>query len=380
MGVYLPLSIVFLLPIGLVVLYKYLFSPELIFLLLSVLMGFLSVFKVTFTQGFIEIISPIASLAYFYMPSIIYFGIRALTRYIKSLNVFYFQLVVLSTSYLQIILVTLFLSDLPVRSYGIFATSGVVGSYLNGSILGLDLYARFGVNSLACIYALYTIIILFSFNQYYNNFIFVAYRILGLCCGLYLVTFSESREALLFVAIGVVIFIVLSLRTYKSVLRVICVSLIAIVLFLSFFGELSASFSNTRIYYSYKLLQAGDWAGFSSGRDKLYIMAISDLRQDPIFGTGFRGYNLNYEGVKSSSTHNQYLTVLWKMGIVASIFYILHILFVLMRYHKMASTVSKRWVYTILICSSVIALVWDIFLVPYWGVIMYAFLGIDQKN
>ena len=128
-------------------------------------------------------------------------------------------------------------------------------------------------------------------------------------------------------------------------------------------------------------LNALDLNDLSSGRIELQELALEQLFINPIFGTGFNGYNLNYKDsneLSGWSPHVYYLTSIWKMGIIAFIFYVM---FWVNIFKKMFSK-NKNFNPTILFIIKLITLIllflnlfWDVFLVPNLMIFFSFFCG-----
>jgi O-antigen ligase len=120
---------------------------------------------------------------------------------------------------------------------------------------------------------------------------------------------------------------------------------------------------------------------FSNGRLSLAQEAVSDVVKDPLFGTGFYGFQLQSDFFDVvSSPHNQYLTAVWKMGILPGIFYLMFLyrsfrnLYILKLRHKQSKLYAGLWilmsVYILVFC-----MVWDVLLVPLIGSFIMFLLG-----
>jgi O-antigen ligase len=134
-------------------------------------------------------------------------------------------------------------------------------------------------------------------------------------------------------------------------------------------------------------LAEGDLDAFSSGRITLYRYAIKDILIDPIFGNGFHGFFLHIspgehaEAIAgNNSPHNQFLTAVWKMGLLAGFFYLLFLyecmknLYLLRRRCERKAIFTGLWilmvVYLVVFCSF-----WDVLLVPLIGMFLMFLLG-----
>ena len=179
---------------------------------------------------------------------------------------------------------------------------------------------------------------------------------------------SLSRE----LVIGLIIFYSFFLKKkYGYIKSIIIVVLVG--LFIYFFGRDLVDkvlFTwETKINMS---TSAQDLNELSSGRLDLQFLALNQIVNNPLFGTGFQGFSLDYlnykgyDNLEGWSTHIYFLTVLWKMGFIAFTFFC----FFLYRINKIvfksvSLTKEDKSIYLVFIIALfIINLFWDALLAP----------------
>lgn len=351
--------------------------PEKFYITAAFVLSLISVlFNAVFVSDRVEM-SPFLSMVYFFSPYPLFFSGYALIRDERVLSrvLQWFSGIFAVVSILVV--------------SGILASGGMVrvDGELLGSLLGLKLYATYGVNSLAVFFAtMFAIVVIHVFYGGHYRKPGVVFHLAGMAALLFLMIGSLSREAVL----GCGLFILLSgMRLAKEN---------------PLYGLLSAGVAGTLAYtvadrygeaigliWASKLgvsvLGEGDLDAFSSGRITLYRYAIKDILTNPIFGNGFHGFFLHHPPglhanaiAGNNSPHNQFLTAIWKMGLLAGGFYLLFLykcmknLYLLRRWGGGKAMFAGLWVlmvvYVLVFCSF-----WDVLLVPLIGMFLMFLLG-----
>jgi len=323
--------------------------------------------------------APFLSLVYFFSPYLLFFsGYRLVTSdEDMSFALRWFSVIFALVSFVVV--------------SGIFAAGGTVRveGELLGSLLGLKLYGTYGVNSLAVFFAtMFAVLVVHVFYGERHRHIAVVPYLLGMAGLLFLLIGSLSREAIL--GCGLFLFLsILYLMKRSPLLGLILGGTIAALGFVvaDRYGEAIGLIWSSKLGVGSSALGEGDLDAFSSGRITLYRYAVMDILRDPIFGNGFHGFFLhNVPGLHdeaiagNNSPHNQFLTAVWKMGLVAGTFYLLFIyrcmknLYLLQRSEGKAAMYTGLWilmlVYLLVFCSF-----WDVLLVPLIGMFLMFLLG-----
>jgi len=355
---------------------KFYISVAFILSLVSVL------FNAVFVSTRIEV-SPFLSMAYFFIPYILFFPGYYLIETRKDMS---FVMKMFSVVF---VIVSLAIAS------SILASGGTVrsGGELLGSLLGFKLYGTYGVNSLAVFYAtMFSILVIHVFfSRNYLEVLTVPYM-LGMAGLLFLLIGSLSREAVL----GAGLFMVFSILYFFKENKFLGFSLVAVIISCGYivsvtYGEEIRLLWSTKYNVAMSALGEVDLDRFSSGRLTLYKYAIKDILIDPLFGNGFHGFFLHIrpglhaeEIAGNNSPHNQFLTAIWKMGLLAGVFYLLFIikcmknLFLLQRWEKRTGMYAGLWI-LMLVYILVFCFLWDVLLVPLIGMfVMFLFGGISR--
>ena len=351
---------------------KFYLTAAIVLALISVL------FNAVFVSDRVEI-SAFYSMAYFFSPYLVFFSGYGLIRNERDLAVVlkWFSIIFVVVS---VVIVS-----------GLYAAGGTVRveGELFGSLLGLKLYGTYGVNSLAVFFAtMFAILVIHVFfGGNHRGFPVVLYT-LGMAGLVFLLIGSLSREAIL----GLGLFIILSVVYAFNENRRRGVMLVGILVMLGSivanrYGDVIYLIWSSKLGVASSALGEGDLDAFSSGRITLYRYAVKDILMNPLFGNGFHGFflhdlqRLHEEAIGgNSSPHNQFLTAIWKMGLLAGTFYLLFIfkcmknLYLIRRAKGSAPMFAGLWflmvVYILVFCSF-----WDVLLVPLIGTFLMFLLG-----
>ena len=346
-----------------------------IYLYVVSMFAFLSVAWIQFSIGESAGLRPYFSAIFFLKPLFAYFAAKTIVK--TDLDC---TKVLKTMGFLMSISVLLIFSDVVINHYGFPRAE----SSINGTILGIPQYAAYGVNSAASYYFVMFSIILYSLVNFSSQPWVKRFKFISLFCCAYLILGSLSREVIL----GFLLFLVLyvsTLRDYIKYMFVSCFVLGACLLwyFLSS-GEINIFFLDAKIAQITEGFESGDFNSVSSGRFDLYATAINQWARSPLFGTGFHGYLLfpdliNFDIEPDGlSPHNQYLTTLWKGGVLFFVAYYAYVIFLLRQSRLFEPSSKGRDLMALFyICIFLImANVWDVLMVPNFGTAFFFLLGV----
>ena len=129
-----------------------------------------------------------------------------------------------------------------------------------------------------------------------------------------------------------------------------------------------------------------DLENLSTGRESLLSDSLAEVRRSPIFGNGFGSFgrvdpNLGVRSLLSGNrtTHVQYLTILWKGGLI---FFVPYMALIIAFWRRAIRATQPDWredavmIGAGLVCLfTILALSWDILLVPSAGALGFFLLG-----
>lgn len=351
-------------------------NNEKICLTVAIVLSFLSILYVaTFIRHQLTM-NPFLSLSYFFMPYFLYFLGYCLVKSEKDVKL------ILSLFSCIFLIVACLITISIIKSGGDVRGEGE----LLGSLLGLKLYGTYGVNTLAIFYAtMLAIILIYLFFCDNVKLLKIVIFTPGIICLLYLLFGSASREAILGSLAFLLLFIVKLFRINKAYSILLCITIFfTIFITVTMYGDKLMIIWSFKMLMSHDAITAGDIDVLSSGRLSLVTVAISDISKNLVFGNGFHGFGLygyvgDVVGV-NNSPHNQYLTAIWKMGILPSIFYFCFLynclkkLYFLQRRHNKTNIYLGIWT-LVIVYLLVFCFIWDVFLVPSLGMIIMFLLG-----
>lgn len=369
---------------------------EKVFLACAFILAFVAILFTYFFVADVPTLRPLISLVFFFQPYLLFFPGYVLVKTEDDLRFVISKFAALFVWISIAITLGLFLEGQPVRTVQLkeLADGAIIeGSALAGDLLGFPLYGTWGVHSLADFYVtMFAVIILWLFfgsNLTWRSILF--YSAGGLFAG-YLVLGSVYREAILGV-IFLMILIALAVLTKPKRLSllitlgvfVIVGAIIVWVVYQDRLVEQMATF-NIILERSLIAVETRDIDMLVSGQLSLVWYALLDILRNPIFGTGFYGYSLyGIERIAmagseaASSTHNQYLTAIWKMGLLPAAFYFCFLGSCLLNLYKLkrskqSSLFVGLWI-LMLVYALVLCMAWDVLLVPLIGSFITFLLG-----
>jgi O-antigen ligase len=323
----------------------------------AILLSILSIFYIAFIYN-LNPIKSLLSLTYFFLPITSYFFSQKL---IKSSNNFLFLLKIVS--FFAVLLSYSLLYTIFISGSGFVRIDGI----LQGTFFGLNLTGAYGVHSLATHYLLLIFILVFylNFDKKIHFFIKIIYTI-TIFIYIYIILLSLSRELLLALVLFFLFYSIYKINFFRTLLLLIGISTFVYLFFSSFLNDILFIW-DTKLSDSLNALDLND---LSSGRIELQLIALEQVYTNPFFGTGFNGYNLNYKYTKDLSgwsTHIYYLTSIWKMGLIAFIFYALFWINIFKKMFSKDKEINQHnlfILFLIIIILLFLNLFWDAFLVP----------------
>lgn len=209
----------------------------------------------------------------------------------------------------------------PHHQYGEVAYGGATqfGEHLGGSLFGLPLYARYGVNSLAETYAVYGILALAALATFsrqrmgtwpLSRLALSAWYAFGTVSAGYLCLTSLSRQAiLLWIA---VVGAVASVFLIRRLLRANYGQALGL---LTIMAAVGGVFGLQRLLVA--ISADGGLNSFTAGRVGILDRAVTQVLLHPLTGTGFVD-----DDAAEFNSHNLLLNLMLKMGIPAAVCFI----------------------------------------------------------
>jgi O-antigen ligase len=201
-----------------------------------------------------------------------------------------------------------------------------------------------------------------------------------------LVFLSLSRGAVLACAV----FVVLSLAFLAARRPVVAGAILAVFIGAGLYigaayGDALSAAWGTRVDQTTASLSEGETNDLTSGRLTLAASAVADLADSPIFGVGFTGFHegrsaFTETDALNSSPHNQYLTMLWKPGVLAGGALLAFLYQCMVHLDRLRRAERDKETYVGLWCMAigvlgVASFTWDVLLVPNIGAIMLFLFG-----
>ncbi len=375
------------------------FCKEKLWLLLSMGMGFISILATSlFIYNSLNLRAFI-SFMYFFSSTLLFFSGYNLIKESKDII---FVVRWLSRFFVLAAIWIFFsikISGDPVRIMeGVLNVSGSTGASLSGNLYGLELYGAWGVNTLAVFYVVMCSVVLTYCLRLFTNkdYIELFLCIVGVLFLGYMITKSISVQAIF----GFFLFCFFFLyREFLFGRRVEMVGLFffffALVGCFVFVFHVGLDGIDLAPKFQRKIdaLLKGDFVGLTSNRVLLWKDALSDLFHIPFLGTGFRGFEafgaaVGVGRVSQSGAytpHNFYITIVWKMGLFAAVFYFLFLLKcyvnLFFMYKSFKSFPEWRGIWGVMLVYALIFnMVWDTFQVPLHGALAMFLFGVASKS
>lgn len=348
-------------------------SFEAIIVLVSIFLAILSVFFATVLEFDGASMRNLLSLIFFFKPLFAYFAGAVLIDSKEKVTLYMSTMAVMGLVLMLGVWVSIALS------YGLVVRAE---SELNGNFFGIPLFGAFGVNSLAAFYVVIGFIAIVAYDLSKHTFVRVV-SLLTFVASLALVFGSLSRMA----ALGAIclLFFTWKDRSIRGKVggMIVASALIAvggIILLESTAYDLS--FKGAKINQIEKGIEEGDLDYISSGRITLLRAAIDDVRDNPLMGSYFGGYQVNrsaidgFEIIEGLSPHNQYITAIWKMGVFGGLMYFLFLGLIFYRIRKSIDPVVRKWGTRLsIIFLMLFSLFWDVLIIPNVGALFFFIMG-----
>ncbi|WP_309082879.1 O-antigen ligase family protein [Chelativorans sp.] len=323
-----------------------------------------------------------------FAPSFLFLGrlvpLRAAVRWLGI-----FSVVFLVTATLPLLV-----TGEPVRGVYPFGTPGrdPGTSYMNVHILGLPVFASYGVNSIAPLFCMQAALLCGAIFSCSNSL-----RILfsvGLACAIFLVIGSESRAsqgALILLALffGGYCFwrrqgpwLAYTLIASAVVLAGAAVSIrVDEVTRMAHLVQGSAYLMKSKQTHNERTAEpAHDLSALTTGRTDLWTVAAREFAASPLIGNGFSGFG-RFEPIgkhlgANTTPHLYYLNILWKGGLLFAVpfAYFIFLAFKAAWEHRRA---YPEWAFSAaaVVAMFAVALTWDILMIPGAGVLTWFLLG-----
>lgn len=350
-------------------------------LIASVAVAVVSVCAWDISPGSAHSVRPYLSFLFFYAPYLGYGAGYAIVRRPEDLTRFIsVSALVASLSGIGIV-ATLYVLGLPVLLDFQDSRS------LQGSLVGLPLYATYGVNSLAItefvLFAFIWIDLLFVRK---SSALVIALKLAGIAALGGLIFFSLSRGALLSCLLFLVLsLVVLALNRPRAAIGVG----LAVVVVAAFVGSEYSDLINlswrNRFNETTGSIARGDADVLTSGRLTLVNAALADLEDNPFLGVGFTGFHdgkstFGDVEAQNSSPHNQYLTILWKPGLISGGLLLAFLWTCMSRLNQLRRCEATPGIFLGIWCLAVAllgvaCLTWDVLLVTNIGAVTIFLFG-----
>ncbi|WP_316790826.1 O-antigen ligase family protein [Pedobacter frigoris] len=335
-------------------------GQDAIYIYLTIVCSLISIVGISFIYQKFEL-RPYLSFIYFTLPTLGYFVAMTLVKDIDGFN-FYLKW---SVNFAVILAFSL-IYTIFIKGGGIVRLEG----NLQGSFFGLNLSGAYGVHTLGAHYFILMFLIFYYITS--DNKINILMRViyvLSLLLYILIILLSLSRELLLGLFIFFLWYSLYRFKLFKTLAIVFF-----IILLTYFFGR--EIIDGLLLVWETKLSAtsgASNLNDLSSGRLDLQELAVRQIVKNPIFATGFNGYILDYTSYKDYdnldgwSTHIYYLTCIWKMGVLAFVFYAVfwwNTLRKILNSHIPIEHYNHKLLLIFVICLLFINLFWDAFLAP----------------
>jgi hypothetical protein len=318
---------------------------------------------------------------------------------------------VIATLFVSTLAIEAIVTDTQVRWY----VGELAYTVFNVDFLGLALYGSFGVLSLACLIVLEMFVIGAAFMEAAARWL-QGLLAVGFGTAVFLATSCNARGAQL-VVVGLIVAFGLAAVFGRRAIRPKVAILLAVTIISAAYAS-SRMIENLRIVDTVRELfhlpveptdfstiqskaaakskttSAGptlqrhpiDFESLSTGRESLLSDSLAEVRRSPIFGNGFGSFgrvdpNLGMRSLLSGNrtTHVQYLTILWKGGLI---FFVPYMALIIEFWRRAIRAAQPDWredavmIGAGLVCLfTILALSWDILLVPSAGALGFFLLG-----
>ena len=276
---------------------------------LSFVLSLIAVFVTSLGVGDLTY-RPLGSVLFLFLPVTSYFLAKKIFANTSVASVFFNY-----SSKFGILLAFAVAFSIVVQYDGQVRTEGT----LNGQFFGVPLYGAYGVHTLCAHYFLVGAIVGYRLLAFPSGFMVKAFSVSAMIIMFSMIFLSLSRGDALAVLALATIYIVRRKGYIWLAALSITLAVIAVI-----FSQYISPEDNAIMGRLIQSIEAVDLNELSSNRVELVSLAVRQLIGNPIFGTGFHGYVLDYlfsdnvEDLLGHSTHIYVLTIIWKMGLLAA--------------------------------------------------------------
>ncbi len=300
-----------------------------------------------------DTIRPWLSIGYFFKPMLLFFaGYRLLAtraRLVFSLKV----AAAVSSAVATCLVIEQVVTGVPFLLPGEAAVLGL-------TFLGIPLFGATGVNALAVTFVVLGLLAGTLVSETRSPLLRVLY-ISGGCAVAVLVAATASRQAMIGLAIGVGLILMLSGARRGLVLAVCLVAVGCFVV-----QDTSLAFSEllrVKLQDNMDRIHEREFGALTTGRLELAGLMVEDLVRNPITGNGFHGFQLfrsvwGSEDVTGVSPHQQYLGAFWKMGIVGGAVYLAFLSRMVLPLWRLRLRERRDPIWAALVSVTALTLVW----------------------
>ena len=171
--------------------------------------------------------------------------------------------------------------------------------------------------------------------------IFYYYQYINMLLAIYAIVLTASKKGILFGSVLIVIYLILTAKDPKKLLKLGVMSAIVIAIFLNFFKTDELQDSLTRIEKRFSAfggtMQGGSQFGSTAERIHMIELGWNHFMDKPLFGHGIDNFRV-YGGTYS---HNNYIEILFGVGFVGLLLYYSIFFFLLKKIFNMEDTYLK---------------------------------------
>jgi O-antigen ligase len=248
-------------------------------------------------------------------------------------------------------------------------------SELQVDLYGFAVFGFYGVNSLAAYIAMCTFFSIFAL-RFKGDLVPRVSMAFIVFCGIFLTISSLSREAI----VGLFVMFLSYAIFNKFGLRFLFAVALAFVVVLPVIFD--SQIFEAKVVQVLDGFDSGDFDKISSGRLSLYMAAFQDFYDNPLRGTGFRGFSRNnilldqFDDVAGLSPHNTYITPFWKGGVFVGLFYIWFLISIVFKSIDCSTLPQRRWLISFYMGFLIfMGNLWDVLIIPNVGAIFFFLCG-----
>lgn len=207
--------------------------------------------------------------------------------------------------------------------FPIFEQGRAMGTLGNANVLGLTM-----------VISIFSSIIYLQKEKEISK-IFFYYQYINIFLSIYMIILTASKKGILFGSSLILIYLILSIKDPKNLFKLALVSVIAVIIVLNFINidELRNNLADVAVRFSEFENQLGSESRFGSTGQRIYFieLALSYFMDRPLFGHGLNNFSI-YAGTYS---HNNYVEILFSVGLVGFLLYYSIFFFILQKIFNM---------------------------------------------